>query len=259
MKRLLLSFFASMLCVALVAQVTPPAGPVLMEIQKPIDTVRKDSVAPTFQKGYANFYLMPASSFNAGKVYAPILYAPVTAISSSHSYYSSVDAEKKGFGYAVGIEYETKEILNRFYIGIGGEVQKCTYSGSVTEVTVYGNGGASADSVKQKLSYSWSALDVSIPIRIHVMAYQTSKLRLDVAFGASLGLITQSNSGDQSEQSDDSFTNLYMFGIVGIGAEYNFLREDLIRIEPCYYYGITTSPQGRKLGSIGLRLGFMFD
>ena len=259
MKKLVLSFFASVFCIVLYAQDTPtPTGPVLMEIQKPVDTVRKDSVAPTFERGYANVYVFPASSFNAGKVYAPILYTPPTVISTSNSYYSSVDPEKASFGYAFGIEYETKEIFHRFYIGIGGELQKFSYSGSVTEVTVYGK-GATADSSSKKLSYTWSASNVSVPIRIHVMAYQNSKFRFDVAFGASLGLVTQSNSGDQSEQSDDAFPNLYLIGIAGLGAEYNFMREDLLRVEPCYYYGLTSSPNGRKLGSFGIRIGFMFD
>jgi hypothetical protein len=257
MKKLLLSFFASVLCTLLAAQVTPPAGPILMEVQRPVDTVHKDSVLPTFERGYANVYVLASSSFNIGQV-APLPLPPQTLLSTNYSYYSSVSPEKSNFGYAFGIEYETKEILHRFYIGIGGELQKFSYSGSATEVSVY-KGGSVYDSATQKVNYSWSASYVSIPIRIHVMAYQNSKFRFDAAFGVSVGLVSQSNSGDQSAQNDDAFSRTYVFGIFGIGAEYNFMREDLLRFEPCYYYGLTTSPAGRKLGSFGIRIGFMFD
>jgi hypothetical protein len=259
MKKALLSILILFFCNLLLAQDTPPNGPQLTEIKTATaDTVKADTLKHTYEKGYANVYVFGPSSFNRGAVLAPQLYAPLNVLSTTYNYYSAYDKEKAGVGYAFGIEYETKEFAKRFYIGIGGEMQKYQYSGVVTEVTVY-TGGTTKDSTAQKLAYSWSVTNVNIPVRIHIMAYQNEKFRFDVAFGASIGKLTQTNSADQSNQSDDAFNSTYMTGIIGIGAEYNFIREDLLRIEPCYYVGLEKSPGGRRLASFGIRLGFMFD
>ena len=209
-------------------------------------------------KWHVGVYFMPTYGYNIGKK----VYPEPFSINSDQTNFSDFQSlkEKKGIGYNVGFEIESKKVLKKLSLSLGLNLENFSYTGK-GEVTNYDYMYLPPQvSGPFPITYSYKDNFINLPILCHYLLFINKTNRLNVLLGGSGSYFyRETNSGYEGNEFEYWHGKDYYLTVFGIaGIDYFYGKKFLLNLGFRISSQITTTPNDRRLASIGIKVGLFY-
>lgn len=205
-------------------------------------------------------YITPSFSFNIGEKIVPSFHDGADC----NCGYSYSDQKESGkIGYNVGFEIETKKISKKIFISTGLYLEYFNYTGTAigTSYFFWSNPQVGEPHL---INYSYKDYFINLPVLVHRLFFINNTNRFNMFIGPAMGFFLNEINSGNANINEYNWTGIgkgngggiAVFGITGI--DYFIGKENLLNLGLRFTSQLNTTPQGRRLASLGIKTGIYF-